>query len=344
MECNLEILCSDRINFLFSIVSWISIIVCLIPMLFPNFVGRLQAPENSNITTALLSTQSKAVLIVSLCLTGPLFIDLIMRAIMSTRSRASRKSLAPLAILLLSLVVPDVALLVPVVARLGYEVYNFTNNVRFILAVWSALSLMNGLSSNIWNKKSALSLYIIVNISVVINHYLVFFKIDVLLLVMELIIGILSMVTIYMLIRISFRWYTYVYHSTKTNVLTTEQYLGSIYMSSLLLLFLWSFATFFFSMGGTKWYDANTLMVILQEMKYTVFYVMLIVFKNRALHRDMTMTKVGTNFFSTNSIYLIDSYIVLSVSYTCIFFQMNTTTHIITMPSLCYYFLIDGTQ
>ena len=203
---------------------------------------------------------------------------------------------------------------------------------------------MNGLSSNIWNKKSALSLYIIVNISVVINHYLVFFKIDVLLLVMELIIGILSMVTIYMLIRISFRWYTYVYHSTKTNVLTTEQYLGSIYMSSLLLLFLWSFATFFFSMGGTKWYDANTLMVILQEMKYTVFYVMLIVFKNRALHRDMTMTKVGTNFFSTNSIYLIDSYIVLSVSYTCIFFQMNTTTHIITMPSLCHYFLIGGTQ
>ena len=47
---------------------------------------------------------------------------------------------------------------------------------RFILSVWSAPSLMNGLSINIWNKKSAFSLYIVLNISVVINHYLVFIK------------------------------------------------------------------------------------------------------------------------------------------------------------------------
>ena len=154
---------------------------------------------------------------------------------------------------------------------------------------------MNGLSSNIWNKKSALSLYIIVNISVVINHYLVFIKLNILLVLMEVIIGILSIITFYMLLRISFRWYTYIYHSTKTNMLSTEQYLGSIYMSSLLVLFLWSFATFFYSLSGTKWYDATLVMVILQEMKYTVFYVMLIVLKNRALQRDMTITKVGAS-------------------------------------------------
>ena len=288
-------LLQNNINISFSFVSWISIIVCLIPLIFPDFVGRLQAPENSSITTALLSTHNKAVLKFSLCLTVPLFIDLIMRAIVSTWSHSYRKSLAPLTILLLSLALPDIALLVPVVARLGYEVFNFTNNVRFILAVWSALSLMNGLSNNIWNKKSAFSLYAIVNISVVINHYLVFIKLNILLVLMEVIIGILSIITFYMLLRISFRWYTYIYHSTKTNMLSTEQYLGSIYMSSLLFLFLWSFATFFYSMGGTKWYDATLVMVILQEMKYTVFYVMLIVLKNRALQRDMTITKVGAS-------------------------------------------------
>ena len=293
MEWTLKFLCQENINFLFSVVSWISFTVCMIPTISPDLLGGLQVPENSSITTALLSKENKVVLIVSLCLTGPLFIDLFMRVIISAWSPAPRKSIAPLAILLLSLVLPNAAFLIPLVARLGYNVFNFIINIRFILAVWSILSLMNGLSNKIWNKQSAFALYIIVNISVVMNYYIIFVKINLLAAVMEWIIGIFSVVTFYMLLRISFRWYTYVYHSTKTNVLSTEQYLGCIYMSSLLFLFLWSFGTFFYSMSGSKLYDDTTVMVILQDMKYTVFYVMLIVFENRAMQRDMTMTKVG---------------------------------------------------
>ena len=57
---------------------------------------------------------------------------------------------------------------------------------------------MNGLLNNIWNKKSAsgirnlLSFYVVVNISVVINNYLVYVKINILVVLIELIIGIYS--------------------------------------------------------------------------------------------------------------------------------------------------------
>ena len=292
MESQREYTSRKNFNFLFSFVSWLSFIVCMIPLLFPNLFGSLQAPDDSSITDALLSNENKLALVVSLCLTGPLFIDLFIRAIISVWSHASKKSVGPPVILLMSLVLPDLALLFPVVARLGYDFYNFIINVRFIFAVWSALSFMNSLSNNMWNKKSALALYIAVNATVVINNYYVFVKIKILAFLMALMIGILSLIIFYFLFRISFRWYTYVYHSTKIKVLSTEQYLGTIYMTSVLFLFLWSICSFFYSMSGTKWYDVTTEMVILQDMKYTIFYVMLIVFENRAVQRDMTMTKV----------------------------------------------------
>ena len=278
-----------------TIISLFTVVACVFPIVFPKYFIPIIAPDDSPIDIALQSKENLISLVASTSITGPLFFDLFIRVATLYDEGGLSKSLLPNAILLISLVGPNMYLLIHIIPNLDYASYNVVVNIRFVLAVWTTLSSMNHMEVSLWSHGMAAGLYFSVCLAFTINLYQIYIHDDFTDIVCDALFQIAAVSSCLLLLRLSWGWYAYVYRSVRASKrMSTQQHLGTVHLTALILLLLSSLAIIAATVEQRSWYDLTSTVMTLQNIKYTLFYVTLIVFENRAVQIDLTMTKVCT--------------------------------------------------
>ena len=124
------------------------------------------------------------------------------------------------------------------------------------------------------------------------------YLIDLVILVLNIVLTalLLNIITLICFIYLSIRWFYHIYQETKTELLTTNQYLCNTYTAAGLICIVCLTVNQQANKSAIDWlqWDANALTIHI--LMFTVFYIFIIVFEGRAMQREMIQTKVRLTY------------------------------------------------
>ena len=277
-----------------AVIALISIFLLMIP-LFGNYKISDYSEENpSPIFFSLKSNEFKYSLIVSLSISIPLVIELFIRALFVKKSlHLLYLVMAPNSITLLLLAVPDLIILFYVLEFSDLYVLNYVLKMRLILLLWASFAQIHLYGGNRWSYYGTLMSVTFANISRVLVFYTDFkagFMQSYIMVFIASVFNILALITFLMM---AYRWFNYVYQETRTKPLTKDQYLCNIYTTASLICWVGLTIIYFSCPTATNWLEYDPIALTCHTLIFTVFYIFIIIFENKAMQRELVRTKAS---------------------------------------------------
>jgi len=236
---------------------------------------------------ALKSTEYQTSLIVSLSISTPMFLELLLRIFMN----AKVEFVLPNAIILTALAIPDLIILTYVRIFLDLNALNYLLKARLLLFMWLACTFIKKCGGSRWSYYGLLMSFTFLCVGRILSFYKGYFSQEVhdVLNILGSISDLQAFVTFMFM---SVRWFHFIYKEIKNNSMTNHQYLCNLYVTAVLITCSGLYINMNTSPDAVDWYNWDTNELIFSTLMFTIFYVIVILFEGRALQREMLQTKV----------------------------------------------------
>ena len=239
------------------------------------------------VSVAIQSDEFRLSLVVSLSVSAPVLFELVLRTLFYVKLDA----VVPNFLTFTSLAVPDLIILCYIRDSMDLISLNFLLKARFILLSWLAFTYIKKYGGNRWPSKSLLTLFIFLCGGRVIGFYKGYVTnhvYDIL-----NILGIIfDLVAFLILLFMSVKWYNFIFRKTKLTTISNNYYMCNIYVTAYLLTCFGLFMNLYASPNSLDFYHWNTNELTIHTLMYTIFYIIVIVFEGRFLHKEILQTKV----------------------------------------------------
>ena len=266
-------------------LSLVTIIVILLPEAMNWKMVALLDEKAPPLLEALKSYEFLMSLVVSLSVSAPMFIELLLRILLHGKLGYVLPNLLTLS----TLALPDLIILFYCRNSSDLISLNLIIQVRFILFTWLSFAFIKKYGGNSWS--CLLALFTIIcagRIMGVYKAYVDNFLYDIL----NIFCIIFNAILFLSFPIMSFNWYYYLFRITRCMVISTNEYMCNIYVTAYLLT-CFGICMILYTSPNTsdlmKW-NANEL--TLHTLMYTVFYIIVIIFEGRILQREMLQSKV----------------------------------------------------
>ena len=286
---------SNSIFFWLAVINIVSLFLLIIPV-----IGNYQLVDYSNenpspIFYSLRSNEFRYALIVSLSISIPLVFELFIRAVFMKKSlHLLYMVIAPNSITLLLLAVPDLIILFYVVEYADIYVLNYVLKARLVLILWISFVQIHSYGGNQWSYYGTLITVIFENIARVLGFFKDFYvgpMQSYMMVLLPMVFNILALITT---LFMSFRWFYYVYQETKSKPLTKEQYLCNIYTVAGLICWIGLTVNYFAYPNASNWIEWDPNALTSHTLIFTVFYIFIIIYENKATQRELVRTKASS--------------------------------------------------
>ena len=213
----------------------------LIPLLGHWKFFSLEDTDSPPVIMGLQSTEYHTSLVVSVSVTVPTFLELLLRIC----SNAKMEYVLPNAIILISLSIPDLIMLTYVRVFLDLNALNYLLKVRLLLFMWVTSTFIRKYGGKSWSSKGIIISFVFLSLGRIMAFYQVYYSRD----VHEMlnILGTASDLFAYVIfIVMAIKWYLYIYAETKFVTMTNHQYLCNIYVTALAITLVECMLTNFF--------------------------------------------------------------------------------------------------
>ena len=278
---------------LHNLICAVSIALCSFPIFIPNELVKMEAPAGTAIYSALCSKEFEFSLVASISLAGPLFLDVLLHLFVSLDvSLITKATVIPNFLMLMSFIIPNILLLTKITRSTNISLYSLWLRVSIMLALWAPLYIMSNNKLKYWKKSNALILHLFSCISIILDYYILFVTNRTTEIVLWILLSISCLICVIILIRLSSHWFTQINHDMKIKMLSLNQYLGTIYISSLFVLY---FGSMIFKIATSyyhHWYDLNGSVLCSVVIFQAIYFVSLLLLEQKARQRDFIMMKV----------------------------------------------------
>ena len=290
-------------------VSILTLFCYCVPVMLQWKLSKGADNETYPIRSAMNSSEFELSLVVSLSMSVPMIFELIVRILLNSRIKLSNRMIASNISILLSLIVPDTLILFYAIPHEDLNFVGFIIKARIICISWAALSLILQHCGSRWSSKWSCIFHVLVCISSLPDVYNVYINFENLLLLQILFTVIQSLAVIIsflIMVKLSYNWYRYILSQSTMKEISTDQYLCTVYISAFIICGLGLYGNYFSHMSEVQWYNFDKTNLVVHTLMFTVFYIIIVVFENRGLQREIVMTQVTRRFheYHHNSLYI----------------------------------------
>ena len=293
-----------------SIFLTVHTVICIIILLIPIALDipiKVKEVNTFPIYFAMTSVDYKISLYVSLVAALIMSLELICRLFVEPSLIFSFKKFVSTILLVLWLIIPDSILLAYVIKNLDFKIFNVLHQARFILLSWSVCIYLNLYSERkIWGSRLTIFSVMFYNSIRVINAFCLYYTIP------KLSVKILYfflVLSLFILVVQSLRWFLFIYKSSKLRLISTNQYLCGIYIFACSCCNI-GVIIFVLTRKDTIWYNISTKELVSQTYVYTVFYIAFAAFQGRVIEREAIISQVCTVY-----IYMIHHMFISCISF-----------------------------
>jgi len=280
-------------NVTMAILGFGTIASFMIPILMKWKMIELEKGCSPPVLTALQSNQYQIALVVSMSVSAPMLVELILRIL-----TAKLEFVLPNAVILASLAIPDLIILFFVRIFLDLNALNYMLRTRTLLCILMAFIFIMKYGGSQWSNKWLMSSFVLACVARITAFYRVYMSHG--LHDSFALLGLISDALAFSIfVVMSLNWYRFIFRERKIATLTTHQYMCNVYVTATLMTCIGIYVTVYSSPSALDWYQWNSIQLALYSAFFTLFYVIVIVFEGRVLQREMLQTKVSINI--TNS-------------------------------------------
>ena len=275
-------------NFCMALVGVGTFITFLVPILMNWKMMELENVVSPPVLVALQSSEYHTSLVVSMSVSAPLFFELLLRIL-----NAKLEFILPNAVMLTSLVVPDLIILCFIRVFFDLNVLNVLLKIRFILFMWIALTFIKKYGGGMWPPLSMITSFSLACVSRIMAFYKVYVNHDIH--NIFVILGIISdTIAMAIFLCLMLRWYRYIFKERNRASLKSHQYMCTIYVSAALLTCIGLYVNTYSSINTLDWYQWNSNQLSFYSVLFTTFYFIVMILEGRVLQLEMLQTKVSS--------------------------------------------------
>ena len=279
------------------IISLLTLVISGIPLVCRWDIPVIINNETLVASHAFQSFEFFTSLVVSLSLSIPVIVEILIRCVMISDFSELKQAVAPNANLLFCIMVPDLVILFYVIPYQDLEIMQYIIHARIILIDWVCFSFLETNGGHVWTRVGTLIIVLSECISRATNVYICYFTGSITSFLSFISVISDNVSTIFFMIYI-IKWIIYVINERKRKSLSKEDSLCNIYALALLVCCIGVGINYYIHDNSLTVFDWDPTNLTVHTLCFTVFYILVIVFEGRVAQRDMMKTKVNHTTYS----------------------------------------------
>ena len=317
---------------------------------FPLMLGWKILREDSSgftIISALQSYEFKIALISSLSMAVPMILELIARIIFNSKIELAGRMIFSNFLILLILIIPDLVILLYCIPFVDIFLLGFVIKARIICVSWTSLTLIHQHCESYWSPNLSCIFHFLICVADIPDDFMSYFNISTTENVEVAVITIQCIavvVSLFIILKLSYNWYQYIKSETTMKELSTDQYLCTVYISAFIICGLGLYGNYFSHMSEVQWYNFDKTNLVVHTLMFTVFYIIIVVFENRGLQIAIARAQVSisSKLYICICIYINNSFYILNIVllHFIVFNEFHFRVYNIKfVPCIFYFFL-----
>lgn len=242
------------------------------------------------ILDSLHSLQYKVSIYCSIAVSIPMILELSVRVVLEPKLLTDFKTFISNVFLVISLLLPDLIILIFVIPNGDLKVFNLAFEGRFLLSVWSLGKFLYRFGDDgFFQSIFSISIFAILCINRILVYYSYYFNFSN---CSEWVTELTMYVGFLMYGTQIIRWFRYINKISTNCYLSTDQYLCNIYIISATLVFFSMLILYLILNPSLNWLQTDADYLSGSTCIFSIFYVLITIFQGRALQREAVIFKV----------------------------------------------------
>ena len=279
--------------FTIMLLASITMAAFLVPLIFS---WQLAMPSNQSILPISIAIDSNAYLlslVASISISVHMVVDLLGHGILSGRSNifCYRDSLSNL-IILVSLLIPDFVQIFYVIPYNDPLIFHLIHRIRNAMIIFATLGYLSIVGGNIWRTTRVILAMTLANLGFILKFY-GFFAIHGEYLLLSIFSMICFAVATFILVLCTSTWSKYIVNIHRSGQrLTTNENCCNVYLISFWVAITWLWSLCLGRNFG-NWYDYKTSTAIQQNVLFSAYYILIVVFQRHIAIREAVTYSVS---------------------------------------------------